>query len=113
MATLGSSRTRHAFQHCAHRLVRTSHHTQSPPAIAGRRSLFIAVETTPNPDSMKFVPEGKIVLPEEFGNGLVSDQAMARRAARTYLKATFASHPTPLLAVAAPPRLPLHARAAL
>lgn len=35
------------------------------------RSIFIQVEQTPNPDSIKFVPEGKIVLPEEFGAGLV------------------------------------------
>jgi len=39
---------------------------------AGARSLFIKVESTPNPDSMKFVPESKVVLPEKFGSGVVS-----------------------------------------
>jgi len=35
------------------------------------RSVFIAVQTTPNPDSMKFVPEGQVVLPEKMGTGMV------------------------------------------
>lgn len=43
------------------------------------RSLFIKVETTPNPDSMKFVPDGnRVVLPEKFGTGVhFSDAAAA------------------------------------
>jgi hypothetical protein len=40
---------------------------------SGVRNLFIRVESTPNPDSMKFVPESKEVLPEKFGNGIVCD----------------------------------------
>lgn len=36
-----------------------------------RRCLFVKVEPTPNPDSMKFLPEDKVVLPEQFGNGMV------------------------------------------
>jgi hypothetical protein len=35
------------------------------------RSIFIQVESTPNPDSVKFKPEGQIVLPEHLGNGMV------------------------------------------
>lgn len=42
------------------------------------RSIFIQVEQTPNPDSIKFVPEGHTVLPEEFGTGLVRGGAGAR-----------------------------------
>lgn len=42
----------------------------SAGACAGaRRTLFIQMQTTPNPDSVKFVPEGKEVLPAEFGTG--------------------------------------------
>lgn len=37
---------------------------------ASRRSLFVRMDSTPNPDSMKFVPEGETVLPEEFGTGI-------------------------------------------
>ena len=36
---------------------------------AGRRSLFIDTETTPNPQSMKFLP-GREVLPESSGTGM-------------------------------------------
>uniref|UniRef100_A0A7S1G454 Scaffold protein Nfu/NifU N-terminal domain-containing protein n=1 Tax=Bicosoecida sp. CB-2014 TaxID=1486930 RepID=A0A7S1G454_9STRA len=36
---------------------------------SGRRTLFIGMQPTPNPDSMKFLPEGKQVLPPEFGTG--------------------------------------------
>ena len=35
------------------------------------RCFRVNMEPTPNPDSMKFVPEGKIVLPEDMGTGLV------------------------------------------
>lgn len=34
------------------------------------RSLFIKVEATPNPDSIKFVPDNRVVLPERFGGGV-------------------------------------------
>jgi hypothetical protein len=36
---------------------------------SGTRSLFVKVDTTPNPDSMKFAPEGRVVLPETMGTG--------------------------------------------
>lgn len=39
------------------------------------RSLFVKIDTTPNPDSLKFVPEGREVLPEKFGNGVVRERA--------------------------------------
>ena len=45
------------------------------------RSLFIKVETTPNPDSIKFIPEGKRVLPEELGNGVHFDSHSKKLAA--------------------------------
>ena len=35
-----------------------------------KRSLFIGTEVTPNPHSMKFLPQGMKVLPEEFGTGM-------------------------------------------
>ena len=35
-----------------------------------RRNLFIGTESTPNPHSMKFLPQGKEVLPEKFGTGM-------------------------------------------
>jgi hypothetical protein len=35
------------------------------------RCFRVNMEPTPNPDSMKFVPEGKVVLPEDMGTGLV------------------------------------------
>ena len=34
-----------------------------------KRSLFINTETTPNPHSMKFLPQQE-VLPEKFGTGM-------------------------------------------
>lgn len=46
---------------------------------AWRRSLFVKIETTPNPDSLKFLPEDRIVLPEAMGSGLhFSDVGDAR-----------------------------------
>ena len=45
------------------------------------RSLFIKVETTPNPDSIKFIPEGKRGLPEELGNGVHFDSHSKKLAA--------------------------------
>ena len=39
------------------------------PAL-GARTMFIGTETTPNPNSMKFLPQGKEVLPEEYGTGM-------------------------------------------
>ena len=44
------------------------------------RTIFIKVEETPNPDSMKFVPEDTEVLPEEFGGGQVRPVWYALRA---------------------------------
>jgi hypothetical protein len=35
------------------------------------RNLMVHMEPTPNPDSMKFVPEGEVVLPESHGSGMV------------------------------------------
>lgn len=34
------------------------------------RSVFVDVETTPNPHSMKFKPQDKLVLPEAYGTGM-------------------------------------------
>ena len=46
----------------------------SPPA----RTLFIGVESTPNPDALKFLPQDTVVLPESFGQGMhFSDAASA------------------------------------
>jgi Fe-S cluster biogenesis protein NfuA len=43
----------------------------SPPLRAprGARALFVKIESTPNPDSLKFLPEGRVVLAERFGSG--------------------------------------------
>ncbi len=35
------------------------------------RGIMVKMEPTPNPDSMKFIPEGEIVLPESMGSGMV------------------------------------------
>lgn len=50
-------------------LVRTRLPAVTQPLFA--RGFRVNMEPTPNPDSMKFVPEGKIVLPEELGTGKV------------------------------------------
>ena len=43
------------------------------------RSLFVRMQTTPNPDSMKFLPENREVLPASLGTGLqFMDAASAR-----------------------------------
>ena len=34
------------------------------------RGIFVNTESTPNPHSMKFLPDGNIVLPEENGTGM-------------------------------------------
>lgn len=47
------------------------------------RSIFIKVESTPNPDSMKFLPENFVVLPEKFGNGVVRQGRRGGAAAAT------------------------------
>jgi len=43
----------------------------SPPLRVprGARALFVKIESTPNPDSLKFLPEGRVVLAERFGSG--------------------------------------------
>lgn len=43
---------------------------RSPRACAPSRSLFVKIETTPNPDSLKFLPEDRAVLPEALGSGM-------------------------------------------
>ena len=43
----------------------------------GTRSLFIQTETTPNPQSMKFI-SGKEVLPEEYGTGMYFEKTDKR-----------------------------------
>jgi hypothetical protein len=53
------------------------------------RGLFVAMENTPNPDSVKFLPEDREVLPEALGSGLhFSSAAEARgsKLVRTLLK---------------------------
>jgi len=65
-----------------------------PPSSLARagapaRSLFVKIDTTPNPDSLKFVPDGRQVLPEKFGTGVhFEDEAGARgsKLARRLLK---------------------------
>ena len=34
-----------------------------------RRSMFIQTETTPNPESLKYIP-GEVVLDEKYGTGM-------------------------------------------
>ena len=48
------------------------------------RSLFIETETTPNPQSMKFLP-GQEVLPEEHGTGMYFQKSETRDIARSPL----------------------------
>jgi hypothetical protein len=55
---------------------RAHHHIIVAGPAAGTRSLFIKVESTPNPDSMKFLPEDKEVLPEKFGTGMVGARSV-------------------------------------
>ena len=40
-------------------------------SVVTTRDLFVKMEGTPNPDSMKFIPVGAVVLPEALGSGLV------------------------------------------
>ena len=50
---------------------------RGPPPLS--RSLFVRMQTTPNPDSMKFLPEAREVLPAALGSGLqFTDAASAR-----------------------------------
>ncbi|KAL7495144.1 hypothetical protein ACHAWT_006205 [Skeletonema menzelii] len=47
------------------------HHLQAQPSQEQRRSLFIQTATTPNPESLKFIPNGRLVLghiPEDIEN---------------------------------------------
>ena len=37
------------------------------------KSLFVSYASTPNPDSLKFIPEGREVLPEMYGSGVHFD----------------------------------------
>eukprot|EP01138_Halocafeteria_seosinensis_P010531 gb/GECG01010753.1/.p1 GENE.gb/GECG01010753.1/~~gb/GECG01010753.1/.p1 ORF type:complete len:314 (+),score=53.49 gb/GECG01010753.1/:1-942(+) len=37
---------------------------------SGHRGIFVEVEQTPNPDSMKFIPDEGEVLPEEYGSSM-------------------------------------------
>ena len=41
---------------------------------AAFRCLFVKVEATPNPDSLKFLPEDRLVLHERFGAGVHFDR---------------------------------------
>ena len=53
------------------------------------RSLFVAMESTPNPDSLKFVPEDCEVLPERLGSGMhfgSAAEARGSKMVRTLLK---------------------------
>ncbi len=63
-----------------------------PGAVAAaRRALFIKIEPTPNPDSLKFLPEGRAVFPAALGSGAhFSDARDARgsKLVRTLLKYT-------------------------
>jgi len=40
---------------------------------AAHKSLFVSFASTPNPDSLKFIPEGREVLPETYGSGMHFD----------------------------------------
>ena len=62
--------SRAALAATAARSAGTAHSLRSSLALSCWRSIFIQVEKTPNPDAMKFMPEGQTVLPEEHGNGL-------------------------------------------
>ena len=44
------------------------------------RNMFINVETTPNPASLKFKPEDREVLPESYGSGFHFPSAMSAHA---------------------------------
>lgn len=44
--------------------------------------MFIQTESTPNPDSLKFLP-GQEVLPEAFGTGVVRAPRSRARGGRT------------------------------
>lgn len=45
-------------------------HILPSPLLPFSRSLFIKIETTPNPDSLKFRPEAREVLPAALGSGM-------------------------------------------
>ncbi len=52
-------------------------HQQAPSSQEQRRSLFIQTATTPNPESLKFIPNGRLVLghiPEDIENDTSSNK---------------------------------------
>lgn len=56
-----------------------------PASRAFFRRLFIKVEPTPNPDSLKFQPEKRLVLHERFGVGIHFDRSNNSSAAASKL----------------------------
>ena len=71
----------------------------APRAPRGARSLFIRVEGTPNPDSLKFSPEvaagaaPRVVLPERLGPGLHVDKGDAKKAKSCALARRLLAYP--------------------
>jgi hypothetical protein len=65
---------------------------RAAPALSSftaRRSLFIKIEPTPNPDSLKFLPEAREVLPAALGTGVhfaSAADAAGSKLARALLK---------------------------
>lgn len=53
-----------------------------PFAARWARTLMVKMHTTPNPDSVKFVPEGERVLPPEMGTGTNYDVKVGAGAPR-------------------------------
>jgi hypothetical protein len=56
-----------------------------PPSLGAwgsLRSLFVSMESTPNPDSFKFLPEDRVVLPEALGSGLHFSSASEARGSK-------------------------------
>lgn len=66
--------------------VRGGHSKKASPAsmLQARRTVFINTETTPNPQSMKFLP-GQEVLPEAFGTGMFFQRGDFREVDRSPL----------------------------
>jgi hypothetical protein len=53
------------------------------PGVVALRTLFIQVESTPNPDSLKFLPAQRIILDEKFGSGLHFDRVATKNGAES------------------------------
>ena len=61
-------------------LINSEKYNRIKPHLVFSRSMFINVENTPNPASLKFLPDDREVLPESYGSGFHFPNAMSAHA---------------------------------